>query len=74
MYKGYDGERVQMSRNIVPPSTEQFNEPHNDTGENLLARWRRQMNENTDFQFQALLRSYLATEPAARRDAQHRRR
>lgn len=52
LYKGYDGERVQIAL-YVPPSVETFNEPHNDTGGNLVARWRRQVNENTDFQFQA---------------------
>jgi iron complex outermembrane receptor protein len=52
LYKGYDGERVQVSL-YAPPSLETFNEPHNDSGGNLVARWRRQLNGTSDFQFQA---------------------
>lgn len=51
MYKGYDGERVDVSL-FVPPSTEQFDDPHNVSGENIVGRWRRQVNEDSDFQFQ----------------------
>jgi iron complex outermembrane recepter protein len=51
MYKGYDGERVDISL-YSPPSTEQFDDPHNVSGENILGRWRRQVNEDSDFQLQ----------------------
>ena len=51
MYKGYDGERVDVAH-YSPPSTEQFDEPHDNTGENLLGRWRRQVNTDSDFQLQ----------------------
>jgi iron complex outermembrane recepter protein len=51
MYKGYDGERVDVAL-YSPPSTERFDEPHNDTGENLLGRWRRQVNTDSDLQLQ----------------------
>lgn len=51
MYKGYDGERVNVSL-FVPPSTVQFDDPHNVSGENVLGRWRRQVNEDSDFQLQ----------------------
>jgi iron complex outermembrane receptor protein len=51
MYKGYDGERVDVSL-YSPPSTEQFDDPHNVSGENILGRWRRQVNEDSDFQLQ----------------------
>ncbi|MGH9732625.1 MAG: TonB-dependent receptor plug domain-containing protein [Candidatus Acidiferrales bacterium] len=49
MYKGYDGERVQVSL-YAPPSVQTINEPHNVAGGNLLARWHRQINANSDFQ------------------------
>jgi iron complex outermembrane receptor protein len=51
IYKGYDGERVQISL-YNPPSIETFNEPHNDAGGDLVGRWRRQVNEDSDFQLQ----------------------
>lgn len=52
MYKGYDGERVQISF-YAPPSVQTIDEPHNVAGGNLLARWHRQINETSDFQFQS---------------------
>jgi len=52
MYKGYDGERVQIS-SYAPPSVQTFDEPHNVAGGNLLARWHRQINESSDFQLQS---------------------
>ncbi|HEV2618154.1 MAG TPA: TonB-dependent receptor plug domain-containing protein [Candidatus Acidoferrales bacterium] len=51
MYKGYDGERVQVS-SYAPPSVQTIDEPHNVAGGNLLARWHRQINANSDFQLQ----------------------
>jgi iron complex outermembrane recepter protein len=51
MYKGYDGERVDVSL-YSPPSVQQFDDPHNVAGGNLLGRWRRQIDANSDFQFQ----------------------
>ena len=51
LYKGFDGERVQVSL-YSPPSTETFNSPHDVGGGNLLARWHRQINEGSDFQIQ----------------------
>jgi iron complex outermembrane receptor protein len=51
MYKGYDGERVDVAL-YSPPSTERFDEPHDNTGEDLLGRWRRQVNTDSDFQLQ----------------------
>lgn len=52
MYKGYDGERVDISL-YSPPSEEVFNQPHNVAGGNLLGRWRRQIDANSDFQLEA---------------------
>jgi iron complex outermembrane recepter protein len=52
MYKGYDGERVAIS-SYTPPSVQMFNEPHNVAGGNLLARWHRQIDADSDFQVQA---------------------
>jgi len=52
MYKGYDGERVDISF-YNPPSTETLDEPHNVAGGNLLGRWRRQIDGDSDFQLQA---------------------
>jgi iron complex outermembrane recepter protein len=51
MYKGYDGERVDVSL-YSPPSTEQFDDPHNVSGENILGRWHRQVDKDSDFQLQ----------------------
>jgi len=51
IYKGFDGERVQVSL-YAPPSVETFNEPHDDGGGNLLANWRHKINESSDFQLQ----------------------
>lgn len=52
MYKGYDGERVQVSV-YTPPSVQTFNEPHNVSGGNLLGVWHREISTNSDFQFQS---------------------
>lgn len=52
MYKGYDGERVSISF-YTPPSVENLDEPHNVAGGNLLGRWRRQIDGDSDFQLQA---------------------
>lgn len=52
MYKGYDGERVTMSL-YNPPSEEVLNQPHNVAGGNLLGRWDRQIDTNSDFRLQA---------------------
>jgi iron complex outermembrane recepter protein len=50
-YKGYDGERVDVAL-YSPPSTERFDAPHDNTGDDLLGRWRRQINTDSDFQLQ----------------------
>jgi iron complex outermembrane recepter protein len=50
-YKGYDGERVDVSL-YSPPSIDQFDDPHNDSGGNVLGRWRHQVDSNADFQLQ----------------------
>lgn len=50
-YKGFDGERVQVSL-YSPPSAETFDEPHDVGGGNLLARWQHQIDENSNFQLQ----------------------
>ena len=52
MYKGYDGERVEMSL-YSPPSAEVINDTHNVSGGNLLGRWRRQINAKSDLQLQS---------------------
>ncbi len=52
IYKGYAGERVQVSL-YAPPSIETIDQPHDDAGGDLLVRWRRQVDEDSDFQFQA---------------------
>jgi iron complex outermembrane receptor protein len=52
MYKGYDGERVSVS-SYTPPSAEILDQPHNVAGGNLLGRWQRQIDGNSDFQLQA---------------------
>lgn len=51
MYKGYDGERVDVSL-YSPPSAEVIDDAHNVSGGNLLGRWRRQINGKSDIQFQ----------------------
>jgi iron complex outermembrane receptor protein len=52
MYKGYDGERVTVSF-YAPPSEQTLNDAHNVAGGNLLGSWHRQIDENSDFQFQS---------------------
>jgi len=52
MYKGYDGERVEVSL-YDPPSVETLNQPHNVAGGDLLGRWQRKIDDNSDFQLQA---------------------
>jgi iron complex outermembrane recepter protein len=52
MYKGYDGERVEMSL-YSPPSIKVLDDAHNVAGGNLLGRWQHKMSENSDFQFQS---------------------
>jgi iron complex outermembrane recepter protein len=52
MYKGYDGERVQVS-SYTSPYVQTIDEPHNVAGGNLLARWHRQINDHSDFQLQS---------------------
>ncbi len=54
MYKGYDGERVQISLYSFRRPCRRSTIPTMYAGGNLLASWRRQINENTDFQFQAI--------------------
>ncbi len=52
MYKGYDGERVQVA-NYSPPSVTTFNDPHNVAGGNLLGLWHHTISQNSDFQLQS---------------------
>ena len=52
MYKGYDGERVQVSL-YTPPSTVTFNDPHNVSGGDLNATWRHQISDTSDFRVQS---------------------
>ncbi|MGA9883487.1 MAG: TonB-dependent receptor [Candidatus Acidiferrales bacterium] len=52
MYKGYDGERVEVS-SYTSPYVQTIDEPHNVAGGNLLARWHRQINDHSDFQLQS---------------------
>ena len=52
MYKGYDGERVAISF-YAPPSMENLDGAHNVAGGNLLGRWRRRVDEDSDFELQA---------------------
>jgi iron complex outermembrane receptor protein len=49
MYKGLDGERVSVSL-YSPPSVEVINGPHNTSGGNLIAEWRRQLNAHSDLE------------------------
>jgi iron complex outermembrane receptor protein len=51
MYEGLDGERVAVSF-YTPPSRDVFNEPHSVAGGNVLGRWRRQFNKDSDLQIQ----------------------
>jgi iron complex outermembrane recepter protein len=50
-YDGLDGERVAISL-YAPPSVQIFNGPHDVSGVDVLGRWRRQFNENSDLQIQ----------------------
>ncbi|MGH9735879.1 MAG: TonB-dependent receptor plug domain-containing protein [Candidatus Acidiferrales bacterium] len=52
MYKGYDGERVAIS-SYAPPSVEDLDGAHNVAGGDLLGRWRRQVDGDSDFELQA---------------------
>jgi iron complex outermembrane receptor protein len=52
MYKGYDGERVQVAL-YSPPSVLTFNDPHNVSGGNLNATWRHQISDTSDFRVQS---------------------
>ena len=50
MYKGLDGERVEVSLNS-PPSAEVINyPPHNTSGGNVITQWRHQFNEHSDIE------------------------
>jgi iron complex outermembrane receptor protein len=50
MYKGLDGERVAVSY-YSPPSVAVINyPPHNTSGGNLVASWRRQLGQNSDIE------------------------
>ncbi len=51
MYKGSDGERVAMSV-YSPPAVQVLNGPHDVGGGNLLGRWRRQLDGDSDIQLQ----------------------
>lgn len=51
MYRGSDGERVAVAL-YSPPSVEVIDAPHDDTGGNFLARWRRQLSGDSDIQLQ----------------------
>jgi len=51
MYKGSDGERVAIS-SYSPPAVQVFNGPHDVGGGNLLGRWRRQLDGDSDLQLQ----------------------
>ncbi|MGH9574211.1 MAG: TonB-dependent receptor plug domain-containing protein [Candidatus Acidiferrales bacterium] len=52
MYKGFEGERVEVAL-YSPPSSEILDDAHNVAGGNLLGQWRRQINENSDLQLQS---------------------
>jgi iron complex outermembrane receptor protein len=52
MYTGLDGERVAISL-YSPPSTLVINGPHDVGGGNMLGRWKRQLNDGSDFQIQS---------------------
>lgn len=51
MYMGSDGERVAVSL-YSPPSTLVIDGPHDVSGGNLLGRWNRKLDEDSDFQLQ----------------------
>ena len=51
MYKASDGERVAVAL-YSPPSVEVIDAPHDDTGGNFIARWRRQLDGDSDIQLQ----------------------
>ncbi|MGB2590412.1 MAG: TonB-dependent receptor [Candidatus Acidiferrum sp.] len=51
MYEGSDGERVAVAL-YSPPSVEIIDAPHDDSGGNFLARWRRQLAGDSDIQLQ----------------------
>ncbi|MGH9575292.1 MAG: TonB-dependent receptor plug domain-containing protein [Candidatus Acidiferrales bacterium] len=50
-YKGYDGERVTMAL-YSPPSTVTIDDAHDVSGANVLGRWRRQIDGQSDMQLQ----------------------
>lgn len=56
MYTGLDGERVAISFYALPttgvPGVEVVNGPHDVGGGNLLGRWKRQINDDSDMQIQ----------------------
>jgi iron complex outermembrane receptor protein len=52
MYKGYDGERVEVS-SYLPPSVAIIDGEHNVSGENVLGRWKRNLGDRSDLQVQA---------------------
>ncbi|HEY4382243.1 MAG TPA: TonB-dependent receptor [Acidobacteriaceae bacterium] len=49
MYLGRDGERVAVS-SYSPPSVAVLNAPHNTSGGNITANWRRQIGEHSDIE------------------------
>jgi iron complex outermembrane receptor protein len=49
IYKGYDGSRVSVST-YNPPAAQIIDAPNNVSGGNLVASWRRRLNEGSDFQ------------------------
>ena len=51
MYKGYDGERVEVS-SYSPPSIAVLDGEHNVSGGNVLGRWKRTLSETSDVQIQ----------------------
>ncbi len=53
MYKGYDGERVDVAL-YSPPSTEQFDDPHNVSGENILGRGAGRSTKTPTFNFNSI--------------------
>ncbi|HKV46972.1 MAG TPA: TonB-dependent receptor plug domain-containing protein [Candidatus Acidoferrales bacterium] len=50
-YKGYNGERVTMAL-YSPPSTLTIDDAHDVSGANVLGRWRRQINGQSDIELQ----------------------
>jgi iron complex outermembrane receptor protein len=51
VYKGYDGERVEVS-SYSPPSIAVLDGEHNVTGENVLGRWKRDLSAGSSIQIQ----------------------